>query len=164
MKAVRWLLYSLLALMFSVLVAGQLGLLAGQPPTDLGVKDGRLNPPSITANSVSSQAPLYPEHPQRGAASIDPFPLKSGGSAASLQELSAVLERMSGVTLVEQRSDYLYARSQTRWLKFVDDLEFWVNPQRGVIEVRSASRLGQEDLGANRRRVETIRAAYLARP
>jgi uncharacterized protein (DUF1499 family) len=65
---------------------------------------------------------------------------------------------------VEQRPDYLYAQAQTRWLKFVDDLEFWANPNTSVIELRSASRLGREDFGVNRQRIEAIRAAYLAAP
>ncbi|MDP2415874.1 MAG: DUF1499 domain-containing protein, partial [Hydrogenophaga sp.] len=56
------------------------------------------------------------------------------------------------------------AQAQTRWLKFVDDMEFWVNPAGGVMDVRSASRLGREDFGANRKRVEELRAAYLAHP
>jgi uncharacterized protein (DUF1499 family) len=42
----------------------------------------------------------------------------------------------------------------------VDDLEFWLNPAQGVIEVRSASRLGREDFGTNRQRIERIRSAY----
>jgi uncharacterized protein (DUF1499 family) len=41
-------------------------------------------------------------------------------------------------------------------------VEFWVNPAKGVIDVRSASRLGREDFGVNRARVEAIRAAYMA--
>jgi uncharacterized protein (DUF1499 family) len=41
-------------------------------------------------------------------------------------------------------------------------VEFWVNPAKGVIDVRSASRLGREDFGVNRARVEAIRAAYQA--
>ncbi len=49
-------------------------------------------------------------------------------------------------------------------MKFTDDLEFWFNPARGVIELRSASRLGRKDFGVNRERAEAIRAAYLARP
>ena len=32
-------------------------------------------------------------------------------------------------------------------------------PAEGVIHLRSASRLGREDLGTNRRRIEAIRAA-----
>jgi uncharacterized protein (DUF1499 family) len=163
-KAVRVLLYSLLGLMTIVLVAARIGLLAGQQPTDLGVKNGRLKPPSITPNSVSSQASLHSDHVQRGYASIDSLPLKSDDPVASLRELSVVLKRMTGVSVIEQKSDYLYAQAQTRWLKVVDDVEFWFNPERGVIEVRSASRVGRLDFGVNRQRVEAVRTAYLAQP
>ena len=78
--------------------------------------------------------------------------------------LVATLRGIQGISVVEQQPDYVYAQAQTRWLKFVDDLEFWVNPELGVIDVRSASRLGREDFGANRERMEAIRKAYLAQP
>jgi uncharacterized protein (DUF1499 family) len=156
--------YIVLAAIVLALVAAQVGMLSGQQPADLGVKDGRLKPPSRTRNSVSSQAALVPDHPQRAYASIAPLPFKGGGAADSMRSLDAVLRAMPGVTVVEQRPDYLYAQAQTRWLKFVDDLEFWANPNTSVIELRSASRLGREDFGENRQRIEAIRAAYLAAP
>lgn len=68
--------YIVLAAIVLALVAAQVGLLSGQRPGDLGVKDGRLKPPSLTRNSVSSQAALMPDHPQRAYASIDPLPFK----------------------------------------------------------------------------------------
>jgi uncharacterized protein (DUF1499 family) len=74
------------------------------------------------------------------------------------------LGTIPGITVVEQRPDYLYAQAETRWMKFTDDLEFWFNPARGMVELRSASRLGRKDFGVNRARIEAIRAAYLARP
>ncbi|MDP2163039.1 MAG: DUF1499 domain-containing protein [Hydrogenophaga sp.] len=146
------------------LLAAQGGALRGTQPTDLGVKDGRLKAPSATRNSVSSQAGLYPEHPQNGYASIEPLPLKGGDVVASLSALSKALQSVPGVTVLDQQPDYLYAQAQTRWLKFVDDMEFWANPATGAVELRSASRLGREDFGANRQRIEAVRAAYLAQP
>ena len=156
--------YIVLAAILLALVAAQIGLLSGQRPGDIGVKDGRLKPPSPTRNSVSSQAALMADHPQRAYASIDPLPLRAGGAAASIKALETVLLAMPGVTIVEQRPGYLYAQAQTRWLKFVDDVEFWANPASGAIELRSASRMGSEDFGVNRKRIEAIRAAYLAAP
>lgn len=161
MGLLKALLYGLLALVVLVLIGAQFGGFGGHRPSDLGVTQGRLKPPSLTRNSVSSQADLYPDHPQRAHALIVPLPLKHGDAATSLRTLATVLQTQPGVTLVEQRPDYLYAQAQTRWLRFVDDLEFWFNPARGVIEVRSASRLGREDAGLNRRRMENVRAAYL---
>lgn len=148
-----------------VVIAGQAGLLGGQRP-ELGVVDGRLQPPSPTPNSVSSQTHLHPGHPQAAYAAVEPLPLKAAGVAASLRVLTGVLQTMPGVTVVEQKDNYLRAQAQTRWLKFIDDLEFWidpqVNPQQARIEVRSASRLGRKDFGVNRARLEAIRNAYLA--
>lgn len=152
----------LLGLVAAVLTGARLGLLNGQRPNDLGVTNGRLKPPSLTRNSVSSQSRLFPGHPQQAYAAIEPLPLRDGNAAASMQTLSTVLQAMPGVTIVEQRPDYLYAQAQTRWLRFVDDVEFWVDPAGGVIELRSASRLGREDFGVNRQRIDAVRAAYLA--
>ena len=35
-------------------------------------------------------------------------------------------------------------------MKFVDDLERWVDPVNQVVQVRSASRMGRKDFGVNR--------------
>lgn len=147
-----------LALVVVALGAGQAGLLAGSPPTDLGVTVGRLKPPSMTDNSVSSQANLWDGHPMQRSALIAPLPLR-GTPAEAIGRLRAVVEAMPGAAVVTQRDDYLYVRFTTRWLGFVDDAEFWADPARKAIQVRSASRLGASDLGVNRARIERIRTA-----
>ncbi len=141
-----------------LLIAGRLGWLAGTPPVDLGVRDGRLKPPSATRNSVSSQASLYPAAPQRKYAEIAPLRCE-GDPVSAMVRLVKVLGTLPGATIVEARPDYLYAQFTTRWLRFVDDVEFMAAPDEGVIHLRSASRVGREDLGTNRRRIEAIRAA-----
>jgi len=156
--------YIVIGLLVFAFVLVQFGVLSGTRPTDIGVKGSRLKRPSLTPNSVSSQASLYPEHPQKTYAEIEPLPFKHDAAASSMEALTTVLQAMPGVTVVEIRQDYLYAQAQTRWLKFVDDMEFWVNPELGVIDVRSASRLGRKDFGVNRQRIEAIRSAYRARP
>lgn len=152
----------LLAIVLPTLVffAGQLGFLSGKPPQDLGVQQGRLKPPSVTPNSVSSQAKLYPDHPQRGYADIAPFSY-SGDGAVALQKISQILRSMPKTTVVTETGDYLYAQSTTPLLKFTDDVEFWLSPEEHVIHVRSASRLGRKDFAVNRARVENIRAQFL---
>ena len=147
-----------------LLLAGQVGWLAGHAPADLGVRDGRLKPPSSTPNSVSSQADL---HAGSGAlvdyARIAPL---AGGEdiTATMARLRAAIEAMPGARIVQARPDYLYVQFTTRWLKFVDDAEFWTSPHEGVIHVRSASRLGSSDYGVNRARVEQLRRMLAAGP
>lgn len=148
------------ALVVLAIAAGQLGLLQGKPPADLGVNGGRLKRPSKTPNSVSSQADLFADHPMRDYARIAPLPA-SGGAQASMARLHAVIERMPGASVVEQRDDYLYARFETKVLRFTDDAEFWYDPAAQAIQVRSASRLGRKDFGVNRARIETIRAQLM---
>jgi uncharacterized protein (DUF1499 family) len=45
----------------------------------------------------------------------------------------------------------------TPLMRFVDDAEFWFDPVAGAVQVRSASRVGRNDLGVNRARIEAIR-------
>ncbi|EHR72584.1 hypothetical protein BurJ1DRAFT_3781 [Burkholderiales bacterium JOSHI_001] len=161
MKVIPLALGVVAALPLLLLAAGQLGALQGQAPTDLGLRDGRLKAPSDTPNSVSSQADLWPRHPQQAYARIAPLAAPDG--AAAMVRLKALVEASPGATVVDSRPDYLYARFSTRWLKFVDDAEFWFDPAAGVIQVRSASRLGRKDFGVNRARVEGLRAGLAAR-
>jgi uncharacterized protein (DUF1499 family) len=149
----------LLVLALAVYGAGRLGWLQGERPRDLGVRDGRLKPPSPTPNSVSSQASLYPNHPMRERADIAPLPLK-GDARTSIAALRALVETLPGARVVEQRDDYLYAEFTTPTLRFVDDVEFWADAANGRIEVRSSSRIGRGDRGVNRERIEEIRARW----
>ena len=73
------------------------------------------------------------------------------------RELEAVLTGQPRTRIVEQDASYLHAECRTRLLGFVDDLEFQLKAEEGLIAVRSASRLGYSDFGVNRKRVEEIR-------
>lgn len=143
----------------ALLAAGQAGLLRSHAPADLGVHDGRLKAPSTTPNSVSSQADLWPGHPQQAAARIAPLPLQ-GPPEAAMNRLRQLLEAMPEARIVSARPDYLHVEFTTRWLQFVDDAEFWADPAAGAIQLRSASRLGRRDMGVNRARIEALRARW----
>ena len=157
---ILWFLALLVVVLALVLViAGQMGLLAGKAPSRLGVTDGRLKPPSSTPNSVSSQASLYPDHPQQAYAAIAPLTFKGDGEAA-IKQLAQVLTQMPRTVIVTQNADYLYAQSTTALLKFTDDVEFWLDKPNQVIQARSSSRLGRKDFGVNRARVEAVRTAF----
>ena len=150
----------LVALVALIFIAGRVGWLKGRTP-QLGVRDGRLQPPKRTPNSVSSQAALYPDAPQKDHATIEPFVVRED-ARKSLERLRAIVTTMPGAQVMEARPDYLYAQFTSSGLRFVDDTEFWFSPGENTIHVRSASRVGRRDFHVNRKRVETIRAAYSA--
>lgn len=163
MLALKWLVGGLVLVLVAAILAGQAGLLQGTAPTDLGVHDGRLKPPSNTDNSVSSQASLYPDHPQLRYSLILPIALREDGPA-TLERIKGVVAAMPGAKIINSEPGYLYTQYTTRLMRFVDDVEFWYDSQSQVIQVRSASRVGKGDMGVNRKRIEAVRAALAAAP
>ena len=161
MAIIQWLLIVIVVLAAALIIAGQAGLLRGTAPADLGVVDGKLKRPSKTENSVTSQADLWSDHPQRTYARIEPFKYQGDGRAA-LQKIADILRSMERTQIVEQNPTYVYAQATTALLKFTDDVEFTLDEAAGVIHVRSASRIGHKDLGVNRQRAEAIRARFNA--
>jgi uncharacterized protein (DUF1499 family) len=162
MRALAVLGFVFLILPLLILAAGQFGLLMGRPPSDLGVRDGKLKPPSRTPNSVSSQAGLWPQGEYASSyAQIEPLPVR-GEIGTVMARLKALVAARPEATIVEERPDYLRVEFVTRWLRFVDDAEFWLDPAGKVIHVRAASRLGRRDFGVNRARIESIRARWNA--
>jgi len=162
MAILKWLLILLAVVVVGAIVAGQAGLLQGTAPADLGVRDGKLKGLSATNNSVSSQAGLYPGHPQQQYAAIAPLALRGSGPE-TMGKLKTIVESMPGAKVVNIAPDYLYAQYTTPLMKYVDDMEFWFDPAAQVIQVRSASRVGRGDRGVNRQRVEAVRSLLNAR-
>jgi len=153
MNLVIWIALAVVA----VLVAARFGAFSGRAPANLGVREGKLKPPARTPNSVSSQADLWPDAPQKEYAHVAPIAVQGDGKA-TIARIAQVVEGLPGARIVERRDDYLYVQFTTAVMRFVDDAEFWFDPAANVIQVRSASRLGRKDLGVNRARIEGIRA------
>jgi uncharacterized protein (DUF1499 family) len=153
MHLVIWIALAVVAL----LLAARVGVFSGKAPTNIGVRDGKLKPPATTPNSVTSQADLWPDAPRKDEARIAPIALQGDGKA-TISKVAKVIEDLPGSHIVERRDDYLYAQFTTPLMRFVDDVEFWFDPTAGVVQVRSASRVGRKDFGVNRARIENIRA------
>ncbi len=115
-------------------------------PANLGASSGRFAPCKRSPNCVSSQAdPADRQH------YIAPIAFEGG-----IAELRKAIEALPLATVVREEGNYLYAEFRTPILRFVDDVEFLFS--ENVVHVRSASRLGRRDFGANRSRVEQLRS------
>ena len=158
MFILKWFLIPLAVVVAGAIGAGQMGFFQSLTPTDLGVRSGKLKLPSGTDNSVSSQAALYPDNPRHLASQIAPLPLRGNGPA-TIARIKSIVKVTAGAKIVKGEADYLYAQYTTPMMRFVDDVEFWYDPVGQVIQVRSASRIGESDLGVNRERIEAVRAA-----
>lgn len=136
-----------------VAMAKPLFSFSGKQPTNIGVKAGKLTACPNTANCVNSQTPAADaEH------HIAPIAYKSA-PAEAMAKLKSVIAGMERTKVITETGDYLYVEFTTALMGYVDDVEFYLDPSTpGQVQVRSASRLGQSDLGVNRKRVEAIRA------
>lgn len=125
-------------------------------PDNLGATDGKLASCPSSPNCVCSQGdPGDAEH------FIEPLTY-SGTAEEAMKRLEEVVTGMPRTNVVAQQDNYLHAEFTSALFRYVDDVEFLVVPDPGQIHVRSASRVGHSDLGANRERVEAIRTAFNA--
>ena len=88
----------------------------------------------------------------------------SGSRDEARQKLFGILEKLKRVRVTRSETDYIRAEFRSLIFQFVDDVEFLFAEAGNIIHVKSASRVGYSDLGANRRRVEQIRSAFESRP
>ncbi|XHX80649.1 MAG: DUF1499 domain-containing protein [Stenomitos frigidus ULC029] len=134
----------------STSTVGALFSFAGDRPANLGVAEGKFAPCPSTPNCVSSQS-------QDPAHSIAPLRYTTAPEVA-FETLKATLQGQPRVSLLTATADYMRAEFTSSIMGFVDDVEFYLDRDADRIQVRSASRLGESDLGVNRKRIEAIRA------
>jgi uncharacterized protein (DUF1499 family) len=119
--------------------------------TGLGVNNDHLAPCPTSNNCVVSQ---------NGDAKHSIEPITYHVEREKVREiLLKVLTVVPRTEVIEQTDNYIHGLSKSRIFKFIDDVEFYLPADESVIHVRSASRVGESDLGVNRRRVEQIRLA-----
>jgi len=114
-------------------------------PDSLGPVDGELRDCPEKPNCVCSQEDA--DDPDHLVAPLQ----------ADWAELVELVKADGATEVVEENAGYLWVTYQTPIMGYIDDVEFLAAGD--LIHVRSASRLGRSDLGANRKRVERIRAA-----
>ncbi len=102
-----------------------------------------------TPNCVSSLAknPKY---------RVEPFNLNKDPKT-SWDIVKKTVELLPGTKVVSEDNSDIHAECKSMIFRFVDDLTLHLTPSKGIIHIRSASRIGYSDLGVNRRRVETLR-------
>jgi uncharacterized protein (DUF1499 family) len=89
---------------------------------------------------------------------IEPL-VYQGDRDTAYADLLQVLTVVPRTVVTEKTDTYIRAESTSRIFHFVDDLEFYFPTDEKLIQIRSAARVGESDLGVNRRRLEQIRLA-----
>ena len=125
---------------------------AGKRPSSVGLTDNRLFPCPESPNCVSSMS-------EDEAHYIEPFTYPSEKQQAYKALLRVILDQVRA-TIIEQSDNYLHVEFKSKYLRFVDDVEFYFPNSEPIIHIRSASRVGRSDLGVNRKRMNHVRQQY----
>ena len=125
---------------------------SGSRPVKLGLKNNLFAPCPVSPNCVLS---LQSDAKHRI------LPLAYTGSLVVAKErLNQVILSLETARIITQNGDYWHVEFTSRWMSFVDDVEFYFMELEELIHVRSASRIGYYDYEVNRKRVEKIRFRF----
>lgn len=144
-------LFSILTAIILAVASNFLSVNSAIAATNLGISNGHLSPCPESPNCVVSQG-------GDDTHAIAPITYSSDPETAK-ETLLKILSVVPRTEIVEQTDNYILAESKSRIFGFVDDVEFYFPENEPVIQMRSASRVGESDLGVNRRRLEQIRLA-----
>ena len=144
-------MFRFIAIAFSLIITLSISFYSTPALAATGLNNGHLEPCPSSPNCVVSQ-----DGDEKHT--IDPITYK--GDRNDVKEaLLKVLSVVPRTEVIENTDNYIRTESTSRLFKFVDDAEFYFPEDENVIQVRSASRVGESDLGVNRRRIEQIRLA-----
>ncbi len=118
--------------------------------SSMGVTEGGLTPCPASPNCVSTAA--------TNSHKIEPFKLVVPADKA-IDAIAEAIQKEPRVAIVRKDQRYMHAEFTSAVFRFVDDVEFYAQDDGNLI-LRSASRLGYSDLGANNRRAEHLRELF----
>lgn len=121
---------------------------AGSVPSDLG----QFSPCPGSPNCVSTKS----KNETHAIAAIS----YSDDRKSAQKRLLKIIRSLPRSRVVVDKGDFIHVEFTSRLLRFVDDVEFYLALEEGMIHFRSASRVGHSDLGVNRKRMEDIRTRF----
>jgi len=149
-KKIMLILYIVLGLI--VILAGQMIITNMRIPKNLGVNNGMFAPMPKSPNAVSSQSDDPDYH-------VEPFPFKENLEHTKAVIINAI-ESYGNAEIITNESNYIHAIFTTSKMRFHDDVEIYFNESAGIVEYRSASRVGYSDMGLNKERYNKLYEYY----
>jgi len=121
-------------------------------PNNLGVNNGMLAKMPKTPNAVSSQT-------EEKDKSIEALEFRENLVNSKKRVIKAI-ESYGNAKIIKNETNYIYVIFTTGLMKYHDDVEFYFDESKKLIQIRSASRIGYSDMGLNRERYNKIKEVY----
>ncbi len=128
---------------------------ANRIATGLVMSEGSMPTLSGCDNLLNCTASTASEKKNR----VEPIAYQ-GPDSEVIKQIAALIAAQKNTKIITQNTNYLHATYKTALMGFTDDLELLLDNDSGVLHIRSASRIGQSDLGANRKRIEALRTLF----
>ena len=117
----------------------------------IGLVNGQFTPCKPSPNGVSSM-----EKSKRHF--TEPFSYK-GNTTAAIDKILNLVAKLN-FKIILNNEDYIHCAVKTKFGNFIDDIEFYFPKNESLVHIKSTSRKGYYDFGANRRRVEKLRKLF----
>ena len=75
---------------------------------------------------------------------------------ASFNEVIELIDKTPRTKIIEKNNFYIHAEAMTKWMRYVDDLEVKALKDKGILQIRSESRVGIGDNGVNQKRIDKL--------
>ncbi len=137
----------IIAALIGLSVMGMMSKSGGAP----GLISGKLNQCPESPNCVCTEFQIDTDH------YLPPATYSSNEISTVRKQVRAAINA-SGGELLRERDNYFVATYTSGTFGFVDDLEVRIEPDTKQIHIRSASRVGYSDLGANRERASKLKS------
>ena len=72
----------------------------------------------------------------------------------AFKKATKIVSETARTKIVEKTDSFIHAEAKTKWRRYTDDLLLKAIPEKGIIQVRSESRVGVGDNGVNQKRVD----------
>jgi len=139
-------IYGVAVIALIIVIGGIILSIQSHSIPKLGLVNGHLPPCPSSPNCVCSESTTDAAH------HIDTLP---ADGSQSWQMLAQAITMIGG-TIDQHDSHYLHATFTSALFRFVDDFEAHWDEAHKLIHLRSASRVGRSDLGANRKRIAQL--------
>ena len=82
----------------------------------------------------------------------------------AFKKATKIVSETARTKIVEKTDSYIHAEAKTKWRRYTDDLLIKAIPEKGIIQVRSESRVGIGDNGVNQKRVDDLAYRLMTEP
>ena len=74
----------------------------------------------------------------------------------AFKKATKIVSETERTKIVEKTDSYIHAEAKTKWRRYTDDFLLKAIPEKGIIQVRSESRVGVGDNGVNQKRIDDL--------